>query len=365
MTSRPITIRTPSTGFLLVLCLCLHSGCSQFTPTSTSPDSPQTNTSGWFGRNKKTKSEIPDRILPIWTDTVLHQPNQKGVRGFGGRVYFYKEGKDSPVPVDGNVTVYVFDGDFDSVDSTKPLKKYIITADQLEKLSSKSTLGVSYSLWIPWDEVGGASRKLNLIARFDGMQGGTVISSSSAKLLPGIDTPKNRLDIKPASGQQEISTGLVQASYLSPEQTREPDPESNTTIFSIDLPNSLEQKINAPTSDTNQPDSQQRIDSSGQSQLRDSAAGINEDPTIFNGVNSVTKVSSTDPRLSASSSNVTVGKVGSQARVIGSRLQSHFGPRRFQARSESTAPRDSYHLRMQPHPATLQNGLPPTPRANR
>ena len=69
-----------SIGFLCALLPWLVSilGC-QFAP--------KTSTMNWPWKN--VNKEIPDRILPIWTDTVLHQPNQPGVRGFGGRIYFY------------------------------------------------------------------------------------------------------------------------------------------------------------------------------------------------------------------------------------------------------------------------------------
>lgn len=378
-----------------ILCLFLQSGCSQFASSSANP-------TNWFAETEEIEKEIPDRILPIWTDTVLHQPNQRGVRGFGGRIYFYKDGEDTPIEVDGNMTVYVFDGDYDSQNPTQPLKKYVITAAQLQKLESKSTLGMSYSIWIPWEEVGGASKKLNLIARFDGTNGGTVISNSSTKLLPGIDTPKNRMEIQKAKNPSEDYNGIAQVSYLTADESQSPtSPErpsqDSTTIFSIDLPNSLERKINSAavdTADSEQTKSNQTLqpwsnDALGVTpQMPDSSQGpikFPKDETEarngfstapnLSGGSAVTTVSSEDPRIQSHSDNmtrgnmtqgnVTRGKVGAQARVIGSRLQSHFGPRRFRARTESTTPQDSSLVRTQPHRATWQIGLPPTPRSNR
>ena len=116
-TPHPVSLRYQV--ILLLSGLLFAPGCARLTV-------PGTN---WLTGSQETGMEIPDRLLPIWTDTVLHQPNQRGVRGFGGRIYFYKEGEDKPVPVDGNLTVYVFDGDYDAVDATRPLKKYIITSE--------------------------------------------------------------------------------------------------------------------------------------------------------------------------------------------------------------------------------------------
>lgn len=348
------------------------SGCAKFA----------SNSMNWFADTEATEFEIPDRLVTIWADTVLHQPNQRGVRGFGGRVYFYKDGNDRPISVDGNVTVYVFDGDYDSAESANPSKKYIITAEQLKELASKSTLGLSYNLWIPWDEVGGKSRKLNLITRFDGTLGGTVISNSSTKLLPGIDATQSSYKAQSTTKTEPHRLGVSPASFLeseaiNPQNTRKLD----TTIFSIDLPNSIEQKINTgagpaaarPNELTDLDGTSTEFDgarNSGRQNTSQNDANRLQQSVLDHRTSNVresldTTVSKKDPRLNVHSPDVVLGKVGSQARVIGSRLQSHFGPRRFQAQRESTTSQDSYLLRMAPHPAKWQNELPRTPRSNR
>ena len=135
---------------------------------------------------KDSKPEMPDRMMVIWSDTVLHQPQMPGVRGFGGRVYFYRGEKPEPVVVDGGLVVYAFDSDDLSSDATRPEKKYVFTADQLPEHMSHTDLGASYSIWLPWDKIGGPNRKLSLVVRFEGREGGVVISKPTMKLLPGV-----------------------------------------------------------------------------------------------------------------------------------------------------------------------------------
>lgn len=137
-----------------------------------------------FDRHKP--PAVPDRMMVLWTDTVLHQPQQPGVRGFGGRVYFYQGDGARPITVDGGLVVYAFDGDDLSMDATRPEKKYVFTADHLPEHMSHTDMGPSYSIWLPWDEVGGPNRRLSLVARFEGREGGVVISKPTVKLLPGI-----------------------------------------------------------------------------------------------------------------------------------------------------------------------------------
>ena len=174
-----IPIRIPSSfpllSMLLLSCCCMV-GC-QFAPKKL-PDS-------WkWGEDDK--PALPDRILAVWTDTVLHQPNQPGVRGFGGRVFFYLKDQTDPIEVDGKLAVYVFDSEDADPMNQKPLRKYVFTADQFASHMSKTSIGPSYSVWLPWGEVGGPQMKLSIIARFEGVDGGTTISDPTIKLLPGI-----------------------------------------------------------------------------------------------------------------------------------------------------------------------------------
>ncbi len=140
----------------------------------------------WPWQKEPTKVELPDRIMPIWSDTVLYQPGEAGLRGFGGRLFFFKDKNTDPVVVDGSLTVYVFDAESVDPGNPAPLKKYVYTPEQFEDLMSRSTLGPSYSVWIPWDEVGGEARRLSLVARYEGRSGGVVLSEPSIKMLPGV-----------------------------------------------------------------------------------------------------------------------------------------------------------------------------------
>ena len=109
-----IPIRIPSSvpllSMLLLSCCCMV-GC-QFAPKKL--------TDSWkWGEGDK--PALPDRILAVWTDTVLHQPNQPGVRGFGGRVFFYLKDQTDPIEVDGKLAVYVFDSEDADPMNQKPV----------------------------------------------------------------------------------------------------------------------------------------------------------------------------------------------------------------------------------------------------
>ncbi|MGP8122425.1 MAG: hypothetical protein ACLP8B_18120, partial [Xanthobacteraceae bacterium] len=56
-----------------------------------------------FGDDKPGK---PDRVIAMWTDTVLTRSDTPPVRGFGGRLMFYEGKNESPVKVEGMLVVY-------------------------------------------------------------------------------------------------------------------------------------------------------------------------------------------------------------------------------------------------------------------
>jgi len=234
--------------------LVISSGCN-FVPKSSSLRWP------W---SKEKKKALPDRIVPVWTDTVLHQPNLPGVRGFGGRVYFYLKDGSDPIEIDGGLAVYAFDADNEENDQ-KPLRKFAFTPEQFANHMSKTSIGPSYSIWLPWGEVGGPPQRLSLIARFEGSEGGTVISDPTIKLLPGVIAKKGKQKTASGDGSDASplrlaghahsgdgsTTAVNQAGYDSDGDTASgaasPPADKlrnhNRTIGTIDLPPSFQRHL--------------------------------------------------------------------------------------------------------------------------
>ncbi len=130
--------------------------------------------------------KTPTKIVAIWTDAVLHQPGRPPTRGFGGRLMFYGPDESNPIKVDGTLVVYAFDEEGRSPTDVKPDRKYVFPPDQFARHYSKSKLGHSYSIWIPWDEVGGPRKEISLIARFIPKNGAAIVSGQSRQILPGV-----------------------------------------------------------------------------------------------------------------------------------------------------------------------------------
>jgi hypothetical protein len=138
-----------------------------------------------WGEGADGKLEKPMQVAAFWTSAVQNIPDRQGLRGFGGRLYFYGKNPNKPAKVKGALVVYAFDETNRDPNNIVPDKKYVFTAEQLKAKYSKSELGHSYSVWLPWDEVGGQQRDVTLIARFTNDTGEMVSSEPQMARLPG------------------------------------------------------------------------------------------------------------------------------------------------------------------------------------
>lgn len=142
------------------------------------------------------KPQAPTRMVAVWTDAVAQHPAKRASRGFGGRLMFFGRDPSEPVRVDGTLVVYAFEG---RKGEAKPDRKYVFKPEQFVNHYSESKLGHSYSVWIPWDETGGAKKDIGLVCRFDPVEGAPVISEHTVVTLPGLSQPVDAQDTRTAS----------------------------------------------------------------------------------------------------------------------------------------------------------------------
>ena len=124
----------------------------------------------------------PVKIAATWTPDTLVQTGRTPTRGFGGRVFFYDE-KSRPVPVEGTLLVHGFDDS--APEPEKSVKRFEFTPEQFVRHFSQTDLGASYSIWIPWDAVGGEQRRISLVTSFRTAEGNLIQGIPATLVLPG------------------------------------------------------------------------------------------------------------------------------------------------------------------------------------
>jgi hypothetical protein len=204
----------------------------------------------WKSEEAPPPPQIPSRIVTTWTHAVRHTPGVPAQRGFGGRIVFFGADMDDPIRVDGQLVVYAFDEEGRQEYETQPTKRYIFRADAFAKHEGESQLGPSYSVWIPWDEVGGSQKNISLITRFEPAGGPIVVGEQTRHLLPGAAQQYAEAEAAAKSGRSVLLTGHSEsqssaAANVESALANEDVAPSSTSRASttIELPENLQQRL--------------------------------------------------------------------------------------------------------------------------
>jgi hypothetical protein len=166
----------------------------------------------------------PAKLAAVWSTESLTQVGRVPTRGFGGRIFFYDE-KSQPVPVDGTLVIHGFDEK--AKDPKAGVKRFEFTPEQLTSHFSQSDVGASYSIWVPWDAIGGEQRHISLVASFKTKEGKTIQGQPTNVLLPG---SKNEADMALANRYSPDFRAWQQAS------SGKTSPSSGLTTTTISRP---------------------------------------------------------------------------------------------------------------------------------
>jgi hypothetical protein len=219
---------------------------------------------------KESRFATPVKTAVIWSPAVFNQVGKQSTRGFGGRIYFYDQ-KNDPIAVEGQLVVYVYNDSAPGGENKTPERKFAFTPEQFTQHYNPTQLGASYSIWIPWDPVGGPQVQLTLIPIFTSSNGQLVIGESSHNMLPGPAAPSGELQyghallppspvVRPdpnivtnaaqagAPPMAANNFGIQQTSFQPPEAPGAfPQRQIGPDITTINLPGTLTDRLtNAP-----------------------------------------------------------------------------------------------------------------------
>jgi hypothetical protein len=198
----------------------------------------------------------PTRLVALWSDALYSQAGQAPIRGFGGRLYFY-DPQNQAVPVTGQLIVYGYDDSIEGTPAKSPARKFVFTAEQLAQHYSPTELGASYSVWLPWEPVGGEKKAISLLPIFTGSDGVVLSGQQAVNVLPG-RTPERVVDpregrfsptagandpsVRPASHEQlRLRDGWEQMHPFTPQQAQAGAMRSTTIRLPMATPQRLVQ----------------------------------------------------------------------------------------------------------------------------
>jgi len=163
----------------------------------------------------KSKFQQPSRMVVLWSPAMFNQPGAQPTRGFGGRIYFYNT-KDEVIPVEGQLVVYGYNDTVAAPGKTTPDKTFVFRPEQLTKHFTPTQLGASYSVWVPWDAVGGEESEISLLPIFTSAEGQVCMGQQAQQNLPGKKVEKPAQPQVPAPFTQISAPGAPGAPFQVP-----------------------------------------------------------------------------------------------------------------------------------------------------
>ncbi len=319
---------------------------------------------------KKPEFETPLQVIPVWSDTVLHQAGKPGTRGFGGRVLFYGENKEKSIRVDGTLIVYAWD-DTAEVANRKADRKYVFRADKLQDHYSNSKIGHSYNFWIPWDAAGGEQERVSLIIRFIGTNGAEVNSEPTSVILPGpIKKPESMLAKKGRNNPSSRSTGaarkVIEDSRLLPatHETVYAEPAAVTDGASIQQTTYTRQQEAARPVHTLQTSEIPLTNGFIERNMQAGEIGFSSDELFApqeKETSRLTQKTAGSPIQQTGRENQTNEQNGLSGQATRSSIRSQ--PFQSRVQTARATPQFRGRVRREPLPAKSLNGLPQTPRS--
>jgi hypothetical protein len=147
----------------------------------------------------KTTAQNPaTEMLVIWQPAEGRGMKGLPARGFAGQILFFTGQQTSPVQVDGDVRIYLFDDKGTADQQTKPIHQFDFKPEAWSTHLYAGTLGPAYQVFIPYTNDDHSQSKCALRVRFQPAAGPVIYSEMTSVALPG---PKS-LTVQPG---QEVS----------------------------------------------------------------------------------------------------------------------------------------------------------------
>ncbi len=167
----------------LLLVLPVMCGCQSMRERTTAISQQTKDLLTWNDQKEPDPALQPAKMVAIWSESIIYGPDSRPTRGLGGRVYFYTADHQA-VPATGELIVYAYD-DEEGEEKPEPDRKYVITAEEFEEHFSPSEFGPSYSVWVPWDAVGGEQKSISLLPIFKTEAGQLITGDYARNVLSG------------------------------------------------------------------------------------------------------------------------------------------------------------------------------------
>ena len=139
------------------------------------------------------------QVLCLWQQAEGRDPEGYPCKGFSGQILFLSNKAATPVQCDGDVRIYLFDDQGDTEAQAKPLRQFDFDSGSWDVHLTKTSLGPTYSVFVPYVRRGVKDANCALRVRLKPKSGPVVFSDLSNMPLNGNKKPVMGENAKPLS----------------------------------------------------------------------------------------------------------------------------------------------------------------------
>ena len=134
---------------------------------------------------KATAADPVVQILCLWQQAEGRDPDGYPCKGFSGQILFLSNRAATPVQIEGDVRIYLFDDQGTEEEQTKPLRQFDFDNGSWSVHLAETSLGPTYSVFVPYVRRGTKDANCALRIRLKPKVGPTIFSDLSNMPLNG------------------------------------------------------------------------------------------------------------------------------------------------------------------------------------
>lgn len=174
------------------------------------------NLSGlWPGQEIVEDSRHPvTEVMCLWEPAEGTGLDGLPTRGFAGQILFFTSNKmePSPLKVDGDVRIFVFDDEGPRGDKTQPIHQFDFPGAAWNAFKASTNFGTTYQLFIPYTKPGARHAECEIRVRYTPEGGRPVFSRPCTVTLTGVQRGKGTA--RTSRGPRGAGDSMIQqASY--------------------------------------------------------------------------------------------------------------------------------------------------------
>lgn len=175
------------------------------------------------------------RCLCLWNGGEAEGGAGGPSRGFVGQLYFFNSTDPSPVAVNGDLRVFVFDDVGTKEQQTRPMHEFEITADALQGFVKSTQLGPAYEIFVPYPRPGRNAANCSLRVRLSRADGSRVFSDMAEIKLSGAESAETIATVRDLPVAEELPQHIrARGETLGVQKDGAIRPASDTQVSDFD-----------------------------------------------------------------------------------------------------------------------------------